>query len=84
LCLNQVFADLTNVQEAQVRQTAIGKAEFMIVKGRDYGAVDEAALAFEIKKRFGELCDVRIAYVDALPRTASGKLRLVVSEIPPR
>lgn len=79
--LDQLFAELTNIQEAQVRQTAIGEAEFRIVKGRDYGPADEAALAFEIKKRFGDLCDVRVAYVEALPRTASGKLRLVVSEI---
>lgn len=84
LCMNQLFADLTNIQEAQVRQKVAGEAEFRIVKGRGYGAADEAALAFEIRKRFGELCDVRVTYVDALPRTASGKLRLVVSEIPPR
>ncbi len=82
LCLNQVFADLTNIREAQVRQTAIGMAEFRIVKGSDYGPTDEAALTFEIRKRFGELCDVQVTYVDALPRTPSGKLRLVVSEIP--
>jgi phenylacetate-CoA ligase len=81
LCLNQVFADLTNIREAQVRQAAIGMAEFRIVKGRDYGPKDEAALAFEIRKRFGDLCDVQVTYVDSLPRTPSGKLRLVVSDI---
>ena len=82
--LDQLFADLTNIQEAQVRQTRAGEAEFRIVKGRGYGAADEAALAYEIKKRFGDLCDIRVIYVDEVPRTASGKLRLVVSEIPPQ
>jgi acyl-coenzyme A synthetase/AMP-(fatty) acid ligase len=72
---------LTNIQEAQVRQTRLGEAEFRIVKGRGYGAADEAALAYEIKKRFGDLCDIRVIYVAELPRTASGKLRLVISEI---
>lgn len=83
-CLNQVFADMTNIREAQVRQTVIGEAEFRIVKGSDYGAADEAALAAEIEKRFGTLCDVRVTYVDELSRTASGKLRLVVSGISPK
>jgi len=82
--LDQLFADLTNIQEAQVLQTAIGEAELRIVKGRGYSAADEDALAFEIKKRFGDLCDIRVTYVHQLPRTVSGKLRLVVSEISPK
>jgi phenylacetate-CoA ligase len=81
--LDQLFADLKNIQEAQVRQTMVGEAEFKIVKGCGYGAADEAELFYEIKERFGDLCEIRVTYVDNLPRTASGKLRLVVSEVSP-
>ena len=80
--LDHLFKDAANVREAQIRQTAPGWMTLAVVRGPRYGADDEQRLRRAALARVGEELTVDIAYVDALPRTAAGKLRFVASTLP--
>lgn len=79
--LDHLFKDLVNIQEAQIYQKSFSEIEFRIVKRKGYGEADEQLLWKEIRFRIPETVHVTIAYLDKIPRTNSGKLRLVISEI---
>ena len=79
--LDHIFKDLVAVREAQIRQDEVGIVDFLIVKGPTYSASDEAALLSEARRRLGRDTNVRIHYVDQIPRTSSGKLRFVVTSV---
>jgi hypothetical protein len=53
-----------------------------IVRMPAYAQADEQALVRETRQRVGNDAEVRIEYVDQLERSAIGKLRLVISELP--
>lgn len=80
--LDQIFKSLEHVRMAQIRQASAGRAEFRIVRGSGYGGADETQLRREIENHIGGKCRFEIVYVDDLPRTARGKLRAVINEIP--
>jgi len=75
------FRDATRVAEAQILQERVGEATLRIVPALGYGAEDEAGIRAAIRERVGERLAVRFDYVEALPRTRGGKLRLVVSSL---
>ncbi|MCP4643383.1 MAG: hypothetical protein GY851_23250 [bacterium] len=79
--LDHVFKDMVNVREAQIRQERPGHMTLVIVRGPNYTDTDEAQLRDETTKRVGEDVDFDITYTDAIPRTANGKLRFVVSSV---
>lgn len=79
--LDHVFKDLIRIREAQVYQNAPGVIVVRVVRNRDYGEEDERMLLKEFHKRVGDEAEVRVEYVDGLPRTPSGKLRFVVSDL---
>jgi phenylacetate-CoA ligase len=80
--MDHIFKDMTNIREAQIRQARPGEMTIRVVRGRDYGEADERALLRETVKRVGDDMDVSVEYVEALPRSSTGKLRFVVSELP--
>lgn len=80
--MDHIFKDMINVREAQIHQKAPGAITMRIVRRAEYTAADEAALRRETAKRLGPEAEIRIEYVDALPRSRTGKLRFVVSELP--
>jgi phenylacetate-CoA ligase len=80
--VDHFFKDAVRVAEAQIIQERAGEAVFRIVRAAGYGKADETALRSEVYKRVGDRLAVSFEYVDALPRTKAGKLRLVVSELP--
>lgn len=80
-CLNHVFKDLVQIREAQLHQYRIGEVEAQVVRSRNFRDSDERALISNLKQKIGKGTSVHITYVDSLPRTASGKLRMVVSHI---
>ena len=53
-----------------------------VVRHSDYTPEDEKSIRRETAKRLGPDAELRIEYVDALPRSKTGKLRFVVSELP--
>jgi phenylacetate-CoA ligase len=79
--MDHIFKDMVNVREAQIRQAVPGELVMHVVRGSEYSDADEHMLLEETAKRVGEDMRVEIEYVDALPRTSSGKLRFVVSDV---
>jgi phenylacetate-CoA ligase len=80
--MDHIFKDMVNVQEAQIRQVRPGQLTIRVVRAAGFGARDEHELLRETAKRVGPETDVKIEYVQSLPRTRMGKLRFVVSDIP--
>jgi phenylacetate-CoA ligase len=71
---------MTQIREAQIVQRAPGELLVRIVRGAKYGGGDEARLRQEFYQRVGHEADVKIEYVEAIEKTATGKLRFVVTE----
>jgi phenylacetate-CoA ligase len=80
--LDHVFKDLTIIREAQIVQGRVGEVSVRVVRSRGYGAADERRLLKELRSRIGVDTAVSIDYVETLPRSRTGKLRFVVSELP--
>ncbi len=66
--------------EAQIRQTAPGRCTIAIVPREGFGTADRDGLVQECRARFEDRLRVDFAMVEAIPRTSSGKLRLVVRD----
>ena len=79
--LDHIFKDCVRVREAQIRQNQPGHVTIWIVTAEGYGRADEEALTREIVKRVGDDLTFEIEHVDSIPRTRSGKLRFVVSNL---
>ena len=80
--LDHIFKDMTNVHEAQIFQSAPGRMTLFVVRGPEYGQVDEQRLRLETDKRVGGQLDYEIEYVETLRRTVRGKLRFIASQVP--
>lgn len=78
--LDHLFKDMVRVAEAQIRQSSAGAVTIAIVPREGWSKADEAALLKECRERFGERLAVGIDLVGSIPKTRSGKLRLVVRE----
>ncbi|MDR1326174.1 MAG: hypothetical protein LBK00_09085 [Treponema sp.] len=79
--LNHLFKPLTAIKEAQIHQKDLYHIDFDIVKGKDYTVEDEKQLMQEIRERIDDSVFITINYVETIPRTKTGKLRLVISDI---
>lgn len=78
--LDHVFKNLINIREAQIIQKSLNKIQVNVVKGAMYGPSDERQLYDELALRLiGITTD--IVYVNSITRTATGKLRFVISKI---
>jgi phenylacetate-CoA ligase len=80
--MDHIFKDMVNIREAQIHQERRGEITIRVVRGEAYGGNDEALILRETVKRVGTETKVTIEYFDTLPRSASGKLRFVVSDLP--
>lgn len=78
--MDHIFKDMTAIREAQIVQKAPGRIVVRIVRHPRYSENDETRLLAEVKKRIGELAEVRFEYLEWLPRSGNGKLRFVISE----
>ena len=78
--LSIVLHDFMNISEAQFHQKSATDVDLWVVKGHKYNSDDEAALRKSLDKTFEPEMNINIVYVDAVERTKSGKLKLVVTE----
>ncbi len=78
--LDHVFKDMVNIREAQIIQHRGGGIVVRVVPGQRYTLLDEKVLMDELEKRLGRDSKISIKCVDSIPRTKSGKLRLVIRE----
>jgi len=79
--MDHIFKDLTNIREAQIHQRHAERITIRVVRGGAYTEADEQRLLEETRSRLGREIGIEIEYVDRLPRSSTGKLRLVVSEL---
>ncbi len=78
--IDHVFKDLVHIREAQLVQRKSGEIVLRIVPRPSSTPTDERKLLGELTKRIGSDSTVSVEYVESIPRTRSGKLRLVVHE----
>ena len=81
-CANHIFKWVSNVREAQIYQARAGEVTVRVVRGGGYGTSDEERLVREVRRRTGRGTEISVEYVTAVERSATGKLRLVISEVP--
>lgn len=79
--LDFIFKDQCNVVEAQIIQKSLRLAVFNVVKGSGYTAKDEIQLRASIDTYLEGRIGYEIVYVDNIPKTASGKMKFIVSEL---
>jgi phenylacetate-CoA ligase len=80
--LDHVFKDLVHVREAQIHQPSRDLLVVRIVKGPGYDEHgEEARLREEMRLRVGAALPLRVEYLDEIPRSRTGKLRFVVSDL---
>lgn len=79
--MDHIFKDLVNIREAQIIQREPGVVIFRIVPRNNYSAADEVILRREATKRLGVDTEIIVEYVDRLPRSLTGKLRFVESDL---
>lgn len=81
--LNQVFKLGQRIKETQVIQDRLGSIEVRIVPGEGFERESLTLLEEEIRQRVGAELEIGFRLVNELPRTASGKLRAVMSGFAP-
>lgn len=79
--LSIVLHDFNNIVEAQFIQHSLTDIDLLVVKNSKYNENDEKQLLSNIAECFDKRMTVNIKYVDEVPKTKSGKLRLVVTEL---
>ena len=80
--LDHVFKGVRGVEEAQLVQEAVHELKVRVVRTPAYTSRDEKEITANLRSRLGGGTRLVFDYVDAIPRTAGGKFRFVVSRVP--
>ena len=80
--LTHPFKPLNSIEESQIIQKDYDRILVKIVRRQDYADRDTQHLVRELKSRVGEETTIEIEFVESLSRTAAGKFRWVISEVP--
>lgn len=80
--LDHLFKDAHHVREAQIVQRQLDEVVLRVVRADGYTPEDERVVLTEARQRLGDAMRVRFEYVDAIERTAGGKFRFIVSQLP--
>jgi phenylacetate-CoA ligase len=79
--MDPVFKAGLPIAEAQIVQEALDRLRVRYVPDAAFSSETEAALRSAIRQRVGEM-ELILEPVTRIPRTANGKFRAVISEIP--
>ncbi|WP_153303210.1 phenylacetate--CoA ligase family protein [Vibrio owensii] len=79
--LDHIFKDIYQVKEVQLVQNDIDSLTVNLVKGFDFTKDVETKIEEEFFKRIGNQINIKFEYVNFIPRTKSGKLRFVISNL---
>jgi phenylacetate-CoA ligase len=80
--LDHVFKDVQHVREAQIVQTKIDELVLRIVRTNGFGPKDECIMINEARMRLGDSMRIRFEFTEVIERTAAGKFRFIVSQLP--
>jgi phenylacetate-CoA ligase len=78
-----MLKDVPGLERFRLVQRQLDRLDLSIVRGPGF---DDASLAYirrEVNKVLGDSIELRCDFVDEIPLTPSGKLRVTVSELPP-
>lgn len=75
------FKPLHGIRESQIIQEDLRHLHIKLVREPGGEEVKVDQLIREIKNRVGDDMDVRVEFVEKIPRTAAGKLRWVISNV---
>lgn len=73
---------IPRIKEMQVVQEKVGTIIVNIVKMPQYTDADEQEIVYKIQQAAINRLDVKVAYVDEIPRTKNGKYRFLVQKLP--
>lgn len=76
-----IYKDMNEILECQVVQYQLGEMVFRIVKSDNYTSKTELKLINKVRKFVSQGILVKFEYVKEIERTASGKIKMVVSFI---
>jgi phenylacetate-CoA ligase len=79
--LDHIFKNQVHVREAQIYQPDLTRVVLRLVEARDFTMRDERALVAAARTWLGDSLRIEIEHLEALPRTRTGKLRFVVSDV---
>jgi phenylacetate-CoA ligase len=70
------------VKQAQILQPRLDELVLRVVRDDGFGPKDEQVILKEARMRLGDSIRIKFEYVATLERTANGKLRFIVSQLP--
>jgi phenylacetate-CoA ligase len=79
--LDHIFKDAEAVTEAQLYQPSVERLVFRIVPSSEFSETQEVEVRSKARERLGENIVFEFEYLDQVPRTDSGKIKFVVSEV---
>jgi len=79
--LDHIFKAVGGIIEAQIRQDRGDEVTILVVPAATFSERDKEILQRNARERLGEVVSIEIRLVDAIQRTANGKLRGVVCNI---
>jgi phenylacetate-CoA ligase len=79
--LDHIFKGELDVAEAQVLQETQDALDVLVVRRDSYDEKSERHLLEEFRSRVGSAIEVRLRYVDSIPREPNGKFRAVKSKV---
>lgn len=79
--LDHIFKDFVSVREAQIYQSARDRIELRVVPDETFDEREKERLLGAARQRLGDDVGLEVTYLDRVPRTESGKLRFVVSDV---
>lgn len=79
--LDFIFKDSWFIEEAQFIQEDISSVKVKVVRSSEFKDEHEKKLLSDLRKYLGDVIRFEIEYVDAIPRTANGKFRQIISTV---
>lgn len=79
--LDAAFKYSPGLKLAQIIQHEPGSIQVNIVREERFDFSDLSRLTRELRLRLGEEIDIRYGFVEDIPRTPTGKIRFVISEV---
>jgi phenylacetate-CoA ligase len=80
--LDHLFKGVEHVVEAQIVQPRLDELVLRIVRAEGFGPHDEQTILAEARQRLGPSIRLRFEYPETIERTAGGKFRFIVSQLP--
>jgi phenylacetate-CoA ligase len=81
--LDQIHEFTPNIEQCQIVQENIDRIAIRVVPGPSFAADDAQLLRTQLAKRLGITLDIHVEIVERLELSPSGKLRFVISRLPP-